>query len=92
MCSYHFSSVWFAEWPPFLKELLTRLTTLYSLEFDFFILVTLRFGFEGWIWVLITQVPGHSIFVTFSYCSMKYTNKETESTTINCKALSIDSR
>ena len=26
ICSYYFSSVWIAEWPPFRKELLTRLT------------------------------------------------------------------
>ena len=26
VCSYYFSSVWVAEWPPFWKLLLTRLT------------------------------------------------------------------
>ena len=27
VCSYYFSKVWVAEWPPFGKNLLTRLTT-----------------------------------------------------------------
>ena len=27
--------------------------------------IRIRFGFEGWIWVLIAPVPGHRILVTF---------------------------
>ena len=47
-----FSSVHVAEWPPFGKELLTRLTIcslsiLTICNFSYF-----RLGFEGWIWVL----------------------------------------
>ena len=47
------------------KKLLTRLT-ICSLYILTVILVISRFGFEGWIWVLIALVPGHCIFVTFS--------------------------
>ena len=56
MCSYYFRSVWVAEWPPFWKELLTRLTlcSLYILT-----------NFEGWIWVLIVSVPDLCIFFLF---------------------------
>ena len=35
VCSFHFSSVWVAESPPFGKELLTRLTIYISLYFDY---------------------------------------------------------
>ena len=47
---------------------------MFSLYFDFVILVISRFGFVGGIWVLIAQVPGHYILVTFvktfiSHCS-----------------------
>ena len=57
-----FNSVWVAEWPPFGKELPTRMTiySLCSCNFSFS-----RFGFEGGIWVLIAPVPGHCILVTF---------------------------
>ena len=52
-----FSSVSVAEWPPFWKELPTRL----------FVgsLCILTFGFEGGVWVLIAPTPGHCILVTF---------------------------
>ena len=56
-----------AEWPPFGKELITRLNTC-SL---FAILVLSRFGFQGGIWAQIAPVPGQSILVTFiPFCHM----------------------
>ena len=42
------SSVWFAEWPPFGKKLLTLLTTRSHCSLTVF---------EGWILVLIASVP-----------------------------------
>ena len=61
----NFRSVWFAEWPPFWKDLLNLLTicslctlTIYNFSFS-------RFGFEGWIWVRIASVPGLCILFTF---------------------------
>ena len=52
-----FSSVSVAEWPPFGQYLLTRLTIcshcfLTICDFNYS-----RFGFEGWIWVLIQFSP-----------------------------------
>ena len=44
-----FSSVSVAEWPPFGKELPTRLTICYLVFCLFVILVICRFGFEGGI-------------------------------------------
>ena len=39
---------------------------MFSLNFDYFvILVISRFGFEGWIWILIASVPGLCILFTF---------------------------
>ena len=38
---------------------------MFLLCFDFEILVISRFGFEGWLWVLITSVPGLCILLTF---------------------------
>ena len=35
VCLYHFSSVSVAEWPPFGKKLLTRLTICSLLYFDY---------------------------------------------------------
>ena len=60
-----FSSVEVAEWPPFGKELLARLTIcslcfMIICNFSYF-----PFWFEGGIWVLIIPVPGHCILVTF---------------------------
>ena len=65
MCSYYLSSVLVAEWPYFGKELLPRLTIcclciLTLCNFSYF-----RFGFEGWIWVLIASVPDVGILFTF---------------------------
>ena len=34
--------------------------------FSLYILVISRFGFEGWIWVLIASVPGLCIVFTFN--------------------------
>ena len=50
------SSVWVAEWPPFRKELLTRLTICLLCILTIVILVISRFGFECGIWVLIAPV------------------------------------
>ena len=65
MCSYYlFSSLWVAKWPPLGKELLTRLTVCSLCILTICILVIFRFGFEGWIWVLIASVPGLCILFT----------------------------
>ena len=46
--------------------------------FKSLILVISRFGFEGWIWVLIVSVPDLCILFTFnnmcSYLFMEYLN------------------
>ena len=41
---------------------------MFFLYFDYFFvfLVIFRFGFEGWIWVLIASVPGFCIRFTFN--------------------------
>ena len=66
VCSYYFSSVWVAELPSFVKELLTGLTicSLYSLTICNF--SYLPFCFEGLIWFLIASVPGLCIFFIFT--------------------------
>ena len=39
---------------------------VFSSCFDYFVvLVNSRFGFEGWIWVLIASVPGLCILRTY---------------------------
>ena len=59
MCSFYFSSIWVAKWSPIWKELLTRLIICSFFIVNLFvILVISRFGFEGWIWVLIASIPG----------------------------------
>ena len=60
------SSVWVTEWPPFGKLLLTRLTINSLCILAIYNLVTSRFGFEGWIWVLIASVPDLCILFTFN--------------------------
>ena len=65
MCSYYSSLVSFAEWPPFGKELLTRLTTCSLFNLTICNFIYFRLGFEGGIWVLIVPVPGHCIRVAF---------------------------
>ena len=52
------SSVWVAPWPPFGKELLTRLTICFLCISSFETLVISHFGFEIGIWVLIAPIPG----------------------------------
>ena len=56
-----FSSVWVAEWPPYWKELPTRLTICSLCNLP---ICNFSFGFEGWIWVLIASVPGLCILFT----------------------------
>ena len=81
MCSYHSTSVWVAECPPFGKQLLTRLTILFSLYFDFVCNFSYfpRFGFESWIWVLIASVPGICILFTVRLCRASYRFSATSS-------------
>ena len=70
VCSYYFfSSVWDAEWPSFVKELLTRLTicSLFILTICNFSYS--RFGFKGWIWVLIASAPG--LCILFTFCDLQ---------------------
>ena len=61
-----FSSVWVAEWPPFGKELLTRLTICSLCILTIYNSIISRFGFEGGIWILIAHVPGLCILITFT--------------------------
>ena len=61
-----FSSVWVAEWPPFEKKLLTRLTICSLCVLTICKFIISRFSFEGWILVLIASVPGLGITFTFS--------------------------
>ena len=49
-----FSSVWVAEWPPFGKELPTRLTTCSHCGLT--ILGSSRLGFEGEMWVYLLHL------------------------------------
>ena len=72
----NFSSVWVGDWPPFEKELLTRLSLCSLCILIFVILVISHFGFEGGIWVLIAPVPGHCILVTFILFSLFETHPE----------------
>ena len=61
-----FSSVYVVEWPPFGKS--CSLGCPYVLfVFCLFVIrsVISRFGFEGRIWILIAQVPGHCLHFTF---------------------------
>ena len=51
-----FSSVLVAEWPPFGKELPTRLTTCSNCILTICNLNYFPFGFEGGIWVWISAV------------------------------------
>ena len=51
------SSVWVVEWPHLGNSSLCILTIC---NFSYF-----RFGFKGWIWVLIASVPGFCIHFTF---------------------------
>ena len=69
MCSYYFSSVRGAEWQPFwdIHVAAQSVDHMFSLYFEylvFVILVISRFGFEGWIWVLIVD-PDRCMLFTF---------------------------
>ena len=64
-----FSSARVAEWPPFGKKMLTRLTICSICIFTICYLVISRFGFEGGIWGLIVPVPVHCILVTLVFQS-----------------------
>ena len=66
-----FSSVWVAEWPPLGKYLLARLTICSLCILTICNLVIFRFGFEGWIWVLVAQVPGLCILFTFTVLKLR---------------------
>ena len=62
-----FISVWVAEWPPFGKGQLIRLTICSLCILNIFsILVISRFGFEEGFRVLFAAVPGHCILVALS--------------------------
>ena len=65
VCSYYFSSVLAAEWPPFGKELSTRLTVCSLGTLTVCNLVFPRFGYVGVICVLIAAVPDHCILVVY---------------------------
>ena len=67
-----FSSVWVTEWPPFRKELPTRLTidSLCILTICYFSYFS--FGFEGGIWVLIDPFPGHCKLVTVIFVAIGF--------------------
>ena len=54
--TFRVSSVRVAEWP---------LTTCSLCLLTICVFVISRFGFEGWIWVLIASVPGLCILLTF---------------------------
>ena len=58
VCSYYFSSVWMAT---FLEIAAHSVDHMFSLYF----VVISRFGFEGWIWVQIAEVPDLCIRFTF---------------------------
>ena len=63
------SSVWVAEWPPFGKELLTRLNICSLCILSICNSSYFPFGFEGGIWVLIAPVTGLCILVTYNTTS-----------------------
>ena len=57
-----FSSGWVAEWPPYGKELPTRLAVCSHCILSIVILVISRCGFEGGGWFLIAPVP---VFIAY---------------------------
>ena len=79
-CSYNLSSVWVAE---FVKDFYFWEIAAHSVDHMFslyceLVLVISRFGFEGWIWVLIASVPDlciHFIFTITSYGENNNRNK-----------------
>ena len=65
MCSYYFSLVSVVKWPPFGEIHVDAHSADHMLSFLFSLFVNLvisRFGFEGWIWVLIASVPDPAYF------------------------------
>ena len=65
LCCF-FGSILVAELPPFGNELLTRFAVCSLCILTILILVISRFGFAGWILVMIPSVPGICIlFFTF---------------------------
>ena len=65
VCVNYVSSVKVVEWPPFWKELLTRLT-VFSLYICIFVILDISyFGFGGRILVPIVPVPGIRLTFTF---------------------------
>ena len=75
-----FSSFWVAEWLPFEKELLTRLTWFVLFVFRLFaILVISSFGFEGEIWGFdcFSSWSRHTCYLTyFSELSLQLANNK----------------
>ena len=67
-----FRSVWVAEWPPFWEMVAHSVEHRFSL-----ILVISRFGFEGWISVLIAAVPG--LCILFDYQILKQSESQSNS-------------
>ena len=63
-----FSYVWVAEWPPFGKLLLNRMTICSLCDLTICNFSYFPFWFWGWIWVLIASVPGLCILLTFKHC------------------------
>ena len=64
MCSYNFSSVLVAEWPPFGEIAAGSVDHMFSFVFCLFV-VTSHFGIESWIWVLVASVPDLCTLLTF---------------------------
>ena len=69
-----FRSVKVAEWPPFWKELLTRLTVRSDCILTICNLSYFPFGFRGGVWVLkyLVPVPVHCLLVPFSFFVVRY--------------------
>ena len=64
---YTFSSVWFAEWPPFEKMAVHSVGHMYSLSFVYlYFLFISDFGFKSWVWPLIAPNPVHCFSITLS--------------------------
>ena len=53
---------WVAKWPPFGKIAAHSVDHMFSLYFDYFVILVIC-RFEGWILVLIASVPGLAYFL-----------------------------
>ena len=62
-----FGSVWVADWPPLGNSCSLGWPYVLFVFCLFVILVISRFGFKGWIGVLIASVPGLCILFTFKH-------------------------